>query len=235
MKSRMIQPTELLKPVIAVALLGSLLLAGCATLQYHRFKQHAERGDDRWIADQVIDCTAGRDVCGQLHLIKGAACLRLARSSQASIERYRCAADELAQGLRGNQSWSPPFVHQQFQEYLCESLVGLQDGQSGEAAAETLERLMEAAKGLYRLAPESIPAIYYLSQARLRLVQLKLPEMAVYDRLPICNRLTRTLMTVLTTMETAKTAEREDWQRYARNYERLAFELGSAVAAANCR
>ena len=230
------QPMKAIKPfIITAGIVGTLILAGCATLQLERFHEHAKRGDDRWIAAQVIDCNPGSDVCNQLHLIKGAACLRVARSSHASVEAYRCAADELTVGLAQQRSWSDPSVHRRLKEDLCESLQGLYARQRDDAAETTLARLVEAAEALYQLAPESIPAVYYLAHARLRQLQRKLPGLAVFDRLPVCNRLKRTLMSVLTTMETAESTPSADYQRLVAHYERLAFELGAAVAAADCR
>ena len=219
----------------AFTLLLAIVLAGCAAVELHRFASHAEQGDYPWIADRPVGCDRPSDTCAQLHLVKGDACLRLARSGQAPLRHYRCAVDALAAGLALKRSWPDPAVRQRMQEYLCESLAHLQSHQSGEAAEDTLARLTEAAETLYRLAPGSLPAVYYLSLARLRQAQPKLTDLAIYERMPVCSRLKRTLMAVLATMETASAKGSEDWQRLAKDYERLSFELGTAIAAAQCR
>ena len=225
------QPTESIGPIVAVCLLLTIVLSGCAAAALNRFKQHAERGDYQWIANQAIACTHGSAACSQLHLIKGEACLHLAESGQTPAAHYRCDADELAAGLDLSRSRPDTAVQQRFQEYLCESLSNLQAHQ----ADETASKYVEAAQALYQLAPASVPAVYYLSHARLRQVLPELPDLAVYDRLPVCHRLKRTLVTVLTTMEAAKRAGSEDWQRFAGRYERLAFDLGAAIGTAQCR
>ena len=220
---------------VAVALLLTIVLAGCTAVELNRFASRAEQGDYPWIADRPVGCDRPSDSCAQLHLVKGDACLQLARSGQAPIAHYRCAADALAAGLALKRSWPDPAARPQIQEHLCESLAHLHSQQSGEAAEDTLAHLKEAAEALYRLAPESLPAVYYLSLVRLRQAQPKLADLAIYERLPVFSRLKRTLMVVLTAMETAAAKGSEDWQRLAKNYERLSFELGTAIAAAPCR
>ena len=210
-------------------------MAGCANVELHRFKEHAALGDYRWIADRAIGCDNASDTCGQLHLIKGDACLRLARSGRTPAENYGCAADELAKGLDRKQTWNGPAEQERFQEYLCESLANLHALQSGEVAGDTLARLIEAAQGLYRMAPQSVAAVYYLSVAQFRRMQPQLEELPVFERVPVCRRLRRTLVTVLTAMETGRVTGSEDWKRFAKSYERLSFELGSAINAADCR
>ncbi|MBC2712227.1 MAG: hypothetical protein HGJ94_14965 [Desulfosarcina sp.] len=220
---------------MAACLTLIMVLAGCAAMQLDTFKKHAANGDHGWIAAQAVTCEKASDVCGQLHLIKGDACFRLARADTVPAANYACAADELEKGLALTRSWADAAVHRQFQENLCESLKNLQDLQSGEVAAQTLARFVEAAEGLYKLAPESVPAVYYLAKARLRQVQPLLSDINAASRVPVCNRLKRTVTNVLSMMETAKEAPLPDWDRFANNYQRLSFDLGSAIRAADCR
>jgi hypothetical protein len=222
-----------LRPAGVLFLIIVLVLTGCATKQLSSFKKHAGQGDYLWIADQQIECEKPSEVCGQLHLIKGDACFRLAKAD-ATSGRYACAADGLETGLALNPAWKGPAEQRQFQENLCESLRNLQDQQSGEKAQKTLDRLVRAAEGLYQLAPESVPAIYYLSKARLRQAEPELLDLNAADRVPVCNRLKRTLNNVLALTEKAKRESLPDWQRFADNYQRLAFDLGLAVRAAEC-
>ena len=224
-------------------LLGSLtlclgmvyVLASCAIMQLNAFKKHAANGDYTWIAAQAVSCEKASDDCAQRHLIKGDACFRLAKADTAPMENYTCAADELAMGLALKPSWVDAEVRRQFQENLCESLRNLKDRQSGDAATQTLARFVEAAEGLYQLAPESAPAVFYLAKARLLQVQPVLLNLNAANQVPACNRLKRSLNTVLSIMETAKTEPPPHWDRFANNYQRLSFDLGSAVRAAECR
>jgi hypothetical protein len=219
---------------IVVSLFLILMLAGCTSMQLNRFQAHVDRNDYQWISDQEVTCRQASESCGRLHLLKGDACLRLAGAAGASANRYACAADELAMGLTLTPSWSDPARRQRFQENLCEALQGLQALQSGEAAEKTLARLVEAAETLYQLAPESVPAIYYLAKVRLRQLQPELPDLNAARRVPVCNRLKRTLNKVLSTMESTRQSDSRQWNRYAQNYQRLAFDLGSAIRTAQC-
>lgn len=212
-----------------------LAVAGCATMQLSTFQKHARDGDHDWIAAQAVTCEKTSDVCGQLHLIKGDACFRLAKAGTAPVDSYTCAADELAHGLALNRSWNDAAVHRQFQENLCESLRNLQDLQSGEAATQTLARFVVAAEDLYQLSPESVPAVYYLAKARLRQVQPMILDINAATRVPVCNRLKRSVTGVLAMMETARQSPLPGWDRFADNYQRLSFDLGSAMRAAGCR
>jgi len=53
--------------------------------------------------------------------------------------------------------------------------------------------------------------------------------------MPVCIRLKRTVTRVLAVMETARGDTLPDWNRFADNYQRLAFDLGAAMQAAECR
>jgi hypothetical protein len=54
-------------------------------------------------------------------------------------------------------------------------------------------------------------------------------------RVPVCLRLRRTVNRVLAMMENARGDTLPDWDRFAGDYQRLAFELGVAMQAAECR
>jgi len=223
------------QPALAGCLTLILIFSGCASLQLSQFQKHAARGEYDWIAAQAIACQGASDKCGQLHLTKGNACFRLAKMGREPAVNFACAADELKKGLALKPSWDAAGVQLQFQENLCESLSNLQDLQSGETAEQTLDRLMEAAKALYQLAPESIPAVYYLSSARLMQIKPMLWDNSAATRVPICIRLKRTVTRVLAVMETARGHALPDWDRYAEHYERLVFDLGAAIRAGDCR
>ena len=212
-----------------------LFLAGCATLQLQQFNQHLDQGDEAWIAQQTVSCENESDTCSQLHLIKGEACLRLAGTGEAPAIHYACAADALAQGIALRRSWPDPGAKRRYQVNLCESLGNLHQRQSGDAAAETLARLAAAAESLYQMAPASVPATYYLAIFRHRQIESQLMDMNAANRVPICNRLKRTLTGILSVMETAQADPSPDWYRFAESYQRLAFDLGTSIQAAECR
>jgi hypothetical protein len=219
---------------VAIFLSSLLMLAGCADVRLNRFNAHADRNDYRWIADQEVGCRKADETCGRLHLIKGDACLRLARAAETATDRYACAADELARGLALVPSWPDPAERQRFQENLCEALQHLQDLQSGEDAEKTRVRFIKAAQALYQLAPESLPAIYYLASARLQQMQPELTDLNAARRVPVCSRLKRALNGVLSTMQSARQSDSRQWKRYATRYQRLSFDLGRAIRAAEC-
>ena len=148
---------------------------------------------------------------------------------------FACAADELEKGLALKPSWDAPDVQLQYQESLCNCLKRLHGLRSGKKAEQTLDRLVEAAKALYKLAPESLPAVYYLASARLMRIEPMLGDINAATRVPICIRLKRTVTRVLAVMETARGDTLPDWNRFADNYQRLSFDLGAAMQAAECR
>lgn len=223
------------RPVLSFCLTLILVLTGCTAMQLNTFKRHSASGDHGWIAAQAVRCENASDVCGQLHLIKGDACFRLAKADTGPGDNYTCAADALEKGLALNHSWADAAVHRQFQENLCESLKNLQDRQSTEAAAQTLIRFVNAAEALYQLAPQSVPAVYYLARVRLEQVKPLLLDINAALRVPVCNRLRRSVTKVLSLMETAGGDPLPEWDRFADNFQRLAFDLGAAMRAAECR
>ncbi len=213
-----------------------LTITGCAGLQLQRFQNRAQRGDQTWIAAQPITCQTASQACAQLHLIKGQACLHLAQADndRSPAADYACAADAFSAGLALQPSWPDGTSRRHVQESLCEALANLQTLQSA-AAEQTLIRLEDAAAELYRLAPDSIPAVYYLADARLRRIQPALAELDPAGRIPVCNRLKRTLNLVLSVMATAAGDPSLQWDRYAVRYQRLSFDLGVTVKTAGCQ
>jgi hypothetical protein len=221
--------------IAALCLTAVLLASGCASNQLNTFKKRAAQGDSGWIASQPVTCEKATTVCGRLHLMKGDACFRLARSGTSPADNDACAADELERGLALTSSWPDDAIHRQVRENLCESLKNLHDLQSGEAARQTLARFEAASEALHRLAPESVPAVYYLATVRLRQVQPMLMDINAATRVPVCNRLKRTVIRVLVIMEAADQAPPPEWDRFSGRVQRLAFDLGAAIREAQCR
>jgi hypothetical protein len=214
-----------------------LTIAGCAAVQLQHFQHRAERGDQAWIAARPVTCNSASQTCAQLHLIKGQACLQLAQADghRTPAADYACAADEFSAGLALRPSWPDEADHRWVQESLCDALANLQALQSGAAAQQTLIRLEDAATELYRLAPHSIPAVYYLADARLRRIQPVLADLDPAGRIPVCNRLKRTLNLVLSVTATAAQAPSPQWEHYALRFQRLSFDLGVTIKTAGCR
>lgn len=212
-----------------------LVLSGCTGLQLHQFNRHANRQDHQWIAAQEIRCRQASDRCGQLHLIKAAACLHLGKSGNAPILDFTCAADHFEAAIALKTTWKDAGRRLNVQEKLCRSLTQLQRLQTGSAAEQTLDRLVAAARELYQLSPKSVAAVYYLSRARLNQTAPLLPDAGSATQVVGCIRLERTLTQVLLMIERAKTTALPDWSRFSAEYERLAFELGTTLRAAGCR
>ena len=152
--------------------------------------------------------------------------------SQVTI--YACAADELEKGLLLNQTWKDAAEHRQFQENFCESLRNLQDRQSGDTAAQTLKRFVTAAEGLNQLAPDSVPAVYYLAKAHRLQVQPMLIDINPTNRPSVSKQLGDTASAVKSTMESAQSGTLPEWNRFADNYRRLSIDLSNLMQAAQC-
>lgn len=222
------------KPLSIVGLAMTLVLTGCGAMQLRNFTRHAAEGDDAWIARQNIHCEAATATCSQLYLAKGEACLRLANAGHTPAGHYACAVDALSRGIALKQSWPNGSVQRQYQERLCRSLDKLYELQSGEAAEATLARFADAAAALYQAAPASVPAVYYLAMVRLRRAEGLLSGLNAADQVPVCNRLKRTLTGVLTVMQAATQNPGPDWPLFAKDYQRLAYDLGTAIRVAQC-
>lgn len=220
--------------IFIVCLASTLICPGCSSLKIQQMQSHAARGDFEWITAQTIDCGETSQRCSQLHLIKGDACIHLAESGRQPADNYACAADELEKGLALKPAWEDIGEQLEKQERLCESLQSLQALQSGAVAEQTSDRLMEAAKTLYQLAPESVPAVYYLSLSRWKQVESRLSAIKAADRFPVCSRLKRTATHVLLLMDTASRQPLPDWDHFAERYQRLAFDLGKGMYMAGC-
>jgi hypothetical protein len=221
--------------LIAACLAQILIFSGCVGLQLSQIQKHAARDDHEWIAAQAINCQRASDGCSQLHLAKGDACFRLAKLGRKPAVNFACAADELKSGLALIPNGDASEVPLQHQENLCESLKNLHKLQSGQLAERTLDRLVEAAKALYQLTPESVPSVYYLATARLMQIEPLLQDITATARVPVCNRLKRTLTHALSVMENARENNQADWERFADEYARLVFDLGLAIRLADCR
>ena len=208
---------------------------GCGTLRVHQMQKRAAQGDDAWIAAQAVGCNNASQSCSQLHFIKGKACLRLAERGKEPATHYACASDELARGIALKPAWDDLDEQLNVVERYCDALDGLQRLHSGSTANKIRNRLLDAAQTMYRLAPDSVPAIYYMSIAWLRQLEPRISTINAANRVPVCSRLKRTVNQVLSLMETARQEHLPEWRRFERRYQRLAFDLGAAMHTAECR
>lgn len=225
------------QPLSTLLVVCSLLVplwTGCSSIKLHRFEQRAANGDDQWIVRQNVRCDQASVTCARLHLIKGDACLRLADSDPAPERHYACAADAFEKGLALISSRSGNGSLTQAREDLCRSLLNLGRQQPAEKSDETLSRLSRAAKGLFRSAPESASATYYLACVPLYRAQSMLPDIPPASRTIVCSRLKRSLTRVLSMRGKSKEKPPTDWNRFADKYDRLSFDLGMTMLAAQC-
>lgn len=119
------------------------------------------------------------------------------------------------------------------QRLYCESLEQQFLLQHGDAAKKTLTQLKDAAETLYRMSPESVPAVYYLSALHFHQVADRLETLPPEDRPWVCIRLKRTLNRVLS-RNMDDTDFHGKWPEFEKKYDELAFCLGVAVQAAQC-
>lgn len=85
-----------------VVVLLSALLVACSLSQVRQLDQYkdwASQGDDAAIVGHPTDCRAETPGCEQLRLIRGMACYRQAHQGLDPLDHYRCAIEELTQGL----------------------------------------------------------------------------------------------------------------------------------------
>lgn len=141
----------------------------CTTSQLSSFKKHWNKQEFSWIGEQKISCAASDEGCNQLHLIKGDACYRLAKQGQAPLQKYECAAVELANGIEQTQQWQLEFFklnRPQTYENLCEALRNWRDMEKGNRADEINKELLNTAQKFLAVEPENLAAIYFLGNAR---------------------------------------------------------------------
>ena len=177
----------------AATFAGLLLItlgAGCSLFEINAFEQHLENGDIAWVARQPVTCEAGTTGCARLHLLKGTACLELAATSSHPLDHLTRATEQLQIGMDLHPAWRDTKDQRTYQKRLCEALERLHTLQPD---AHTLKQFEDAAEELYRLAPGSVAAIYYLASLRLQEATPLLGTLDAGNRLPVCRRLNRAL------------------------------------------
>ncbi len=204
----------------------NLLLSGCsATLkQLERFKKGYNAEEYERIAAEEVTCTADDEGCNQVHLIKGNACLILAKRStneQEQLQFYSCAADEFDQGIKQTKNWQLKELdlnRPQTYENYCQALRNLQDEQSGTTAIATGERLLAVAEQFQRLEPDHYGAQYFYALARFRKILPDLIEGDPAKSAQLCEELNSILNDLNQTVSEAMQNPTTEWRRYERNF-----------------
>ena len=130
--------------VQALFVLLTISFAACALVkQLSDFKEKFNARDYAGIVQQNVSCKEVDDVCGQLHLIKGDACFRLAKQNTDAERNYACAVDELDKGIQFTKTW-----------------------QQGEAHLNRPQRLLETSKRFLAAEPGNPATVYYNASAR---------------------------------------------------------------------
>lgn len=182
-------------------LLVVVTLMACGTRQLGSFKQRWLAGDYTGIAQEHVTCETVDDVCGQLHLIKGDACFRLASQQREAATHYPCAAAELDKGLRYTKTWQQgqaTLDRPQTYINLCESLRAWQDIERGARADQLTQHLLEASQRFLADEPAHPAAVYYNVSARY--TQLRPALLSPRDPQGLCrtlNELSSELATAL--------------------------------------
>lgn len=171
--------TGILKRTYVVAVLAIVSAVACSS-QLGDLKTLHNGGDYEAVAGTVIDCAESTDECGQMHLLKGDACYRLAQKAKADgrtadvIRFSGCAIDHMGAAFARVTDWEPTGGQEQWWVNYCESLRLLQNAQSGDAIKQTSAKLLEAAESFGAQAPDHPGPVYYASVAKLAVIRFEL-------------------------------------------------------------
>ncbi len=213
-----------------------LFVFGCQNLKLLKeYKMRFSSGDYQWLATQAVDCDSANDTCGQLHLIKGDACFRLAKAETDQAINYACAAAELEKGIMLNKKWDDKAKKLQTHENLCESLRNLQDLQSGPEAEETLEKLAAASNHLSALFPGTYAAVYFSAKTVLRKAQSVLWNNKPMEKIKACQSLAGALKAVKNATLKGRADGGSAWKRYESNYAFLTANLARTIRQLGCQ
>lgn len=154
----------------AIAVIGILffVLAGCLSIpaKVDKFKKLHHGGRFEELTAMDVSCDADAEGCNQLHLIKGDACFRLAKTStDMGIRRsnLNCAAGELTMGIELTKAWEDISIDRtRVYENACEAARLCAD--FGDRAR--FEALLAANAERFRnFAPDHPGAIFYSARA----------------------------------------------------------------------
>mgnify|MGYP001095102025 FL=1 len=170
-----LQWAAVLSAFVAAAVFGcSAVNPTVAALE--KAKAFSAEGRYEAAAAVLVTCSEAEPGCGQLNLVTGNACYRLAKSAAAegnkeeAETRYRCAAARLEAGIAQNAAREPSSARAQDYVNWCESLRNLQDLEKGGAALQLSSRLLAASEQFLAAEPGHPAAVYFQVGARLAIV-----------------------------------------------------------------
>ncbi len=212
---------RVLRAAILLVACAALLSACCwinpTTCNLKEFKTHAATGDNAWLAKRKVTCKQEQEGCNQLHLIKGDACLQLAKQKQDEMKHYSCAASELRTGIDFTKDWQLGTLNLnrgQTYENLCEALRGWQDKESGAKADDLARKLLASARELRAFAPARVGAVFFENSARYTLLHACLIDPAA------CPSICSDLKTISKDLGDHETQAEQD-ARYRKPYRQL--------------
>ena len=233
MKTRSFFGSLLLLAVVAAA------MGGCAAVNptiatLDKAKTLSAEGRYAAAADLDFDCTEADEGCGQLYLITGDACYRLARAAdaagrkEAAKNRYACTADRLEAGIARTTEWASTDVRARYYENLCEALRNWQDLESGESARIITRRLSAASERFLAQHPGHRAAVYFWVSARFSAAAPELLDPTDPEKLcGLLNQMIRDL---------EETSGQAGGTRYEENHRRLLIDIkGAKQTVAGCR
>lgn len=136
----------------------AVMLAACETVTLREVDDVQTRFNENKfdeVAAHEIKCQDSDDGCNKVYLLKGEACLEVARLD--------CAVDNLSKGIALTKNWSAVGLEAaRFYGSLCEALRDRRDeAVSGAGAAADFARLKAAAADFADAAPDHIGAVYW--------------------------------------------------------------------------
>lgn len=154
----------------AISIFGFLLiaLAGCSSIPSKVGKARNLHRDGRFeqLAAMEVTCAAADEGCNQLHLLKGDACFRAAKTLADRDTRRSalgCAADELTTAIEQTKAWGKVLVDRsRVYENACEA-ARLRADLGDRRWWETV--LAADAERFLNFAPDHPGAIYYAARA----------------------------------------------------------------------
>lgn len=207
------------------------MLCGCTAYTLNSMKKHAAKQDFVWIAEKKVSCSPIDDGCNQIHLIKGDACFRLAKSNLEPLKNYTCSITELETGMKQTTEWKGDgfdFNRAQTFENLCESIRNMQDLKSGAEAEELTKKLDGTSRAFLAAEPGNPAAVYFKNSAQYTMLRRCLlhPENCpgLCEKLNALNGdLEKTMVTALQT-------------KYKDNFHRLHADIeGAKKVVPGCR
>ncbi|MFQ5587932.1 MAG: hypothetical protein ACE5F7_03745 [Nitrospiria bacterium] len=205
-------------------LFASLLVFGCATLKgLKEAKEDWKNRNYASLATREVSCKASNKGCNQLHLIKGDACFRLAKSGAEVAKHARCAAQHLQTGISQTEDWQVGDLNlnrAQTHENLLESLRLWRDTQRGAEAKKITTQLVASAQAFLQIEPGHLGGIYFLNSGQYTLLRPELLRQTKPSQL--CADLKRILQSL------SDSEPKSQGTKYAPNYAQLRSEVNLA-------